>query len=136
MRSASVLIPRRTSHESNGPGTAPSDFCRKRRRSAIVGSFVATKPPITSECPPRYFVVEWRTTSAPSSSGFCRYGVAKVLSTTTIAPAAWAASEIARRSRTFSIGFDGDSSQTSRVRSSMCAPASAFSSAAGTYSNA
>ncbi len=40
MRSASVLIPRSTSQESNGPGTAPSDFCRKRRRSATVGSFV------------------------------------------------------------------------------------------------
>ena len=25
---------------SNGPGTAPSEFCRKARRSAIVGSFV------------------------------------------------------------------------------------------------
>ena len=33
--------PRSTSHASNGPGTAPSDFCRNRRRSAIVGSFVA-----------------------------------------------------------------------------------------------
>ena len=29
MRTASVLSPRRTSQESNGPGTAPSDFCRK-----------------------------------------------------------------------------------------------------------
>ena len=27
-----------------GPGTAPSDFCRNLRRSAIVGSFVAAKP--------------------------------------------------------------------------------------------
>ena len=26
---ASVLIPRSTSQQSNGPGTAPSDFCRK-----------------------------------------------------------------------------------------------------------
>jgi hypothetical protein len=49
---------------------------------------MATKPPITSECPPRYFVVEWTTTSAPSSSGLWRYGVANVLSTTTMAPAA------------------------------------------------
>ena len=31
---ASVFSPRSTSQESNGPGTAPSDFCRKRRRSA------------------------------------------------------------------------------------------------------
>ena len=33
-----------------------------------------TKPPMRSEWPPRYFVVEWTTTSAPSSSGCCRYG--------------------------------------------------------------
>ena len=29
MRTASVLIPRSTSQQSNGPGMAPSDFCRK-----------------------------------------------------------------------------------------------------------
>ena len=87
MRSASVFSPRRTSHESNGPGTAPSEFWRKARRSATVGSFVAAKPPTRSEWPPRYFVVEWTTMSAPSSSGRWRYGVAKVLSTTTTAPA-------------------------------------------------
>ena len=29
IRSASVFMPRRTSQPSNGPGTAPSDFCRK-----------------------------------------------------------------------------------------------------------
>jgi hypothetical protein len=44
--------------------------------------------------------------------------VAKVLSTTSIAPAAWAASAAARMSITFSIGFDGVSTQTIRVRSS------------------
>ena len=32
--SASVFSPRRTSQASNGPGTAPSEFCRKRSRSA------------------------------------------------------------------------------------------------------
>src|SRR5581483_11873957 len=64
IRSASVLIPRSTSQQSNGPGTAPRDFCRKRSRSPSAASFVATKPPITSECPLRYFVVEWTTRSA------------------------------------------------------------------------
>jgi hypothetical protein len=48
MRTASVFTPRSTSHESNGPGTAPRLFCRKYRRSATVGSFVAVKPPTTS----------------------------------------------------------------------------------------
>ena len=56
-------------------------------RSASSGrSSTATNPPTTSEWPPRYFVVECTTTSAPSSSGCCRYGVANVLSTTTRAP--------------------------------------------------
>ena len=64
----------------------------------MVGSFVATKPPMTSEWPPRYFVVEWTTMSAPSSSGSWRYGVANVLSTTTSAPAACAASAALRMS--------------------------------------
>ena len=49
IRTASVFTPRRTSQASKGPGTAPRDFCRKRSRSAIVGSLVAAKPPITSE---------------------------------------------------------------------------------------
>ena len=63
---------------------------------------------MTSECPPRYFVVEWTTMSAPSSSGCCRYGVAKVLSTTTSAPTACAASAAAAMSITFRSGFVGD----------------------------
>ena len=29
VRTASVFAPRRTSQQSSGPGTAPSDFCRK-----------------------------------------------------------------------------------------------------------
>ena len=64
---------------------------RARRRATSAGSGAArrssgrsspTKPPTTSEWPPRYFVVEWTTMSAPSSSGCWRYGVANVLSTT------------------------------------------------------
>jgi hypothetical protein len=92
---------------------------------------VPTKPPTTSEWPPRYFVVEWTTASAPRSSGFCRYGVANVLSTTRIAPTACAASAAARMSTTFSIGFEGLSIQTIRVLSSE--PSARFAkSAAGT----
>ena len=67
-----------------------------------------------------YFVVECSTTSAPSFSGCWRYGVAKVLSTTTIAPTACAASAAARRSTMLSSGFVGDSSQTSFVSSVTC----------------
>ena len=69
---------------------ATSAGSRAARRSS--GRSCATKPPITSEWPPRYFVVEWTTRSAPSSSGCCRYGVANVLSTTSSAPTACAAS--------------------------------------------
>ena len=59
-------------------------------------------------------------TSAPSVSGCWRYGVANVLSTTTMAPTACAASAAAWMSTRFSSGFVGDSSQTSFVRSSTC----------------
>ena len=61
-------------------------------------------------------MVEWTTTSAPRASGCCRYGVAKVLSTTRRAPRPWASAATAgdvddRRA----CGLDGVSTQTSRV---------------------
>ena len=46
----------------------PEPFGRARRRST------AMKPPTTSLWPPRYFVDEWTTMSAPSVSGCWRYG--------------------------------------------------------------
>ena len=64
-----------------------------------------------------YFVTLWTTASAPSSSGRCSAGVANVLSTTTRAPASCAAWATAPTSTTRSIGFDGVSSQTTRVSS-------------------
>ena len=39
-----------------------------------------------TECPLMYFVTECITISAPWSSGFCMYGLRKVLSTTTFIP--------------------------------------------------
>jgi hypothetical protein len=47
-------------------------FWVKRSLVAQSASFVATNPPTTSECPPRYFVVECTTRSAPSWSGSWR----------------------------------------------------------------
>jgi hypothetical protein len=85
-------MPRSTSHASNGPATAPIAFWWKAERSASVGVATTSAPPTTSECPPRYFVVECTTTSAPRVSGCCRYGEAKVLSTTSSAPASCATS--------------------------------------------
>ena len=73
--------------------------------------------------------------SAPSASGCWRYGVANVLSTTTRAPAAWAASAAARMSTMFSVGLVGVSIQTSRVRSSRWSARLVLTSGAGTYAN-
>jgi len=86
IRSASVFTPRRTRKQSIGPGTEPAAFRVTVSAEANSGSLVATKPPMTSECPLRYLLVEWTTTSAPISSGRWRYGVAKVLSTAHHAP--------------------------------------------------
>src|SRR5215469_2628884 len=72
-------------------------------------------PPTTSLCPPRYFVVECTTTSAPSASGCCRYGEANVLSTTSSAPASWAMSASAAMSAMPSSGLVGVSHHTTRV---------------------
>ena len=62
-----------------------------------------------------YLVVECTTMSAPRASGVCRYGEAKVLSTTRRAPASCATLARASMSVIFIIGFDGVSTHTSRV---------------------
>ena len=96
IRTASVFTPRSTSQASNGPGTAPSDFCRNRRRSAIVGR--------SSRRSRRRRPSGRRGTSSSSAgrcprrgrAGVCRYGVANVLSTTSSAPTSCAAAAAAR----------------------------------------
>ena len=84
-------MPRDVRNASNGPETAPAaNWVNVTRSATSARSSPApntSAPPMTSECPPRYFVVECTTTSAPSSSGCCRAGEANVLSTTTSAPA-------------------------------------------------
>ena len=74
-----------------------------------------TAPPITSEWPLRYLVVEWATRSTPSESGCWKNGVAKVLSTTLRAPWRRASAATAARSTILSMGLVGLSIQTSRV---------------------
>ena len=71
-----------------------------------------TAPPTTSLCPPQYLVVECMTTSAPSASGCCRYGDAKVLSTARMAPASCATSASAAMSAMPSSGLVGVSTHT------------------------
>ena len=66
-------------------------------RSASASSLVITAPPTTSECPFRYFVVEWTTSVAPRASGRWSIGVANVLST---------ASGMPRRARDLGDGRD------------------------------
>ena len=134
MRTASVFTPRSTSQQSNGAGTAPTAFCRKPIDAASSSSTTATNPPTTSEWPPRYLVVECTTTSAPSSSGRCRYGVANVLSTTQRALLSCAYSATAAMSTMASNGLVGDSTQTSRVVACHAA-ASAAGSSRSTASN-
>src|SRR6266851_7257649 len=60
-----------------------------------------------------YLVALCTTASAPRCSGCCRYGVAKVLSTQTIAPRLCVTSLTASMSTTRSSGLVGDSSHTS-----------------------
>jgi hypothetical protein len=62
-----------------------------------------------------YLVVECMTTSAPRPSGLCRYGDAKVLSTTSSAPAECAIWDRPAMSAMFSSGFVGVSIQITLV---------------------
>ncbi len=79
-----------------------------------------------------YLVVECTTTSAPRASGCCRYGEAKVLSTTRVAPASCAACAIAPMSATASRGLVGVSSQTTLAVRSARARRTAAGSDTGT----
>ena len=115
MRTARVRMPRITSQQSNGDGTAPAAFWWKRSRSSRSSRRVASRPLITSEWPERYFVAECMTTSAPSSSGRWMNGVAKVLSTTVSAPAVAAMRATALMSTTLRSGLVGVSTQTMRA---------------------
>jgi len=81
-------MPRSTRKASNGPATAPS---RSGGRSALaeLGVRAPHHERATDDVavPAQVLVVECTTTSAPNARGCCRYGVAKVLSTTNRAPA-------------------------------------------------
>ncbi len=132
IRTARVFAPRSTSQASNGPATAPVAFWVNRSRSPSAGSATTTAPPTTSLCPPRYFVVEWTDTSAPSASGCWRYGVAKVLSTASRPPTAWISLASTAMSATLSSGFVGVSHHSSRVRPGRRAARTASGSPSGT----
>ena len=71
------------------------------------GSLQTRAPPMTVPWPLMNFVVLWMTTSAPRARGRCSTGVANVLSTTTLAPCAWAISVVLAMSITDIVGFAG-----------------------------
>mmetsp|Transcript_112724 Transcript_112724/g.313361 ORF Transcript_112724/g.313361 Transcript_112724/m.313361 type:complete len:205 (-) Transcript_112724:382-996(-) len=79
----SVLMDRMRSHTSMEPGVEPNAMRSLRKAAAASGAAVHTTPPRASECPAKYFVVACTTKSAPSASGRCSGGGAKVPSTTT-----------------------------------------------------
>jgi hypothetical protein len=94
-------------HRAHGVLQEPQALVRARRRRS------SSAPPTTSECPLRYFVDECTTAVAPSHSGRCSTGVAKVLSTTTGTPRGLRhARTRAAMSNTLSIGLVGVSSHT------------------------
>ena len=115
IRRVSVFVPRSTSQQSNGPGTAPTAFWRNANFSARSSRRVTAMPPTMSEWPFRYLVVEWTTMSAPNSNGRWKTGVAKVLSTAKSTLRAAARDPRAPRSARRIIGFVGVSTNRSLV---------------------
>ena len=116
MRRCSVRRPRWTRKQSNGPGHGADRVLHEAHLLVELGvARRSTAPPTASECPPRYFVVECTTTSAPSSSGRWLAGVANVLSTATSASRLRATTPA--MSTTLSSGLVGVSTQTRRVSS-------------------
>src|ERR671921_117452 len=109
-------MPLRVSQHSKGEGIAPPEcWTSLIRRNGPSALLATTTPPITSEWPPRYFVVACTTRSAPSSRGRCRTGVAQVLSQASRAPASRATPETPRTSVIFRGGFGGVSPHNSLV---------------------
>src|SRR5256885_5129110 len=108
MRQARVRMPRITNQELKGEGTPPMicSVCLHFSKNSFFFANIKA-PPITSLCPPKYFVVECMAMSVPSSIGRCRAGVAQVLSSSVIAPALRAISQTAAMSTTFNIGLEG-----------------------------
>ena len=132
MRTASVLVPRSTSHASNGPMMAPAAFCTNFSHSMCSSRTQTTMPPTLSLWPLRYFVVLWMTMSAPRARGCCRHGLAKVLSTTSARPRGWVMAAIAAMSESRMTGLVGVSTNTIFVAGSM-ARATAAGSDVSTY---
>ncbi len=106
-------MPRRVRKASNGLGTPPTAFCRKASFSFSASSCrMIAAPPITSECPLMYLVVECTTMSKPCSSGRWIQGEANVLSHTASSPRLRAIAATACRSTSLRSGLVGDSTHS------------------------
>ncbi|MNI59289.1 hypothetical protein D3C73_1144460 [compost metagenome] len=98
----------------NGLRVGPA--VRKKPTTSFICSLrPATTPPMQRPWPSMNLVAEWNTMSAPSLSGCCSAGVLKQLSTTSMAPRAWAISASAAMSTSSASGLEGDSRISSLV---------------------
>ena len=93
----------------------PTEFWRNFSSFANSASPVTSAPPMMSEWPFRYLVAECMTMSAPRLSGCWLHGVAKVLSTTSFSPRAFAIFDRPSISASFISGLVGVSAQIIRV---------------------
>ena len=131
MRRGRVRVPRRASQASKAPRVAPPRRAALRRGSSSASS-AATTPAVRSPWPPRYLVTLCTTACAPRARGRQRYGVAKVLSTTSLAPPSRAIWATAGRSTRRSRGLLTVSTNTTRGRRLATAAATAAVSVAST----
>ena len=92
-----------------GSRPEPSAFWKKAIFFESASSAQQTRPPITSECPPKNLVAECTTMCAPSASGRCRIGDIIVESIESSTPRDDSSAASARMSVMRIIGLDGDS---------------------------
>ncbi len=97
-------------------------WSERRHSDTAFSSRATTTPPIASQWPERYLVVECITRSTPSASGRCRNGVAHVLSHAVNTCDDLASATMPCRSVIAMVGFEGVSNHKSRVvgRSDSC----------------
>ena len=115
MRRSRVSRPLSTTQALNGASDMPPLLSTGKNFSVTMAWLAHRAPAITRPWPSRYLVPECMMMSAPNSTGRCRAGVAKQLSSASRAPALWAISASAWMSHTSVRGLVGVSANSSRV---------------------